>query len=91
MLLLTSHKPLPSVCLYVKWPYNTHILCIAAASTKFSVIAIHSAMLHGIFPFPFPWEEDSAAVQPRNNYYVLATVVCIGSASFCRTHIGLIG
>lgn len=40
--------------------------------------------------FLFLWEEDSAAVRHRKNYYGLATVVCLELAGFCRTHIGLV-
>lgn len=41
-------------------------------------------------PFLFLWEEDSAAVQNRKNYYGLAIVMCLELAGFCRTHIGFI-
>lgn len=41
-------------------------------------------------PFLFLWEEDSAAVQHRKNYYGLATVMCLELADFCRTLIGLV-
>lgn len=91
VLLLTSHKPLPLVYLFIKWTHNIHIFCIVATTIKFSVIQIHQVKFHGIFPTIFiSVGRRQCSCSAHENYYGLATVVCLELAGFCRTHIGLV-